>query len=275
MNKLFGGLAVVVVVAGAIAYTKIGAVAARASADNQVTASRAPAKAADIIPAAVQGAAQADASESGGELVSGEVVEVIQVPKYTYLRLSGAGVSERWVAISTTPIEKGQKVSILAETTMTNFESPSLRRTFSEIKFGTLHQGGCVDSKSHGQGSDCAGKTADTDAMPVVKAVARATGQNSHNVAEIKVKRRELAGKRIRLRAVVVKVTLDVLGKTYLHVRDGSGDEKASTNDLAVTTSLRPNKGDTLLIEGTLAIDQDLGSGYRFDAILENAEVVP
>ena len=65
-----------------------------------------------------------------------------------------------------------------------------------------------------------------------------------------------------------------VLGHTYLHLRDGSGDPGAGTNDLSATTSATPAVGETILLEGTIALDRDIGSGYKFPTILEDAVVV-
>jgi len=33
------------------------------------------------------------------------------------------------------------------------------------------------------------------------------------------------------------------------------------------------NKGDTVLVRGTLVTDKDFGAGYRYEVIIEDAEV--
>ena len=63
-----------------------------------------------------------------------------------------------------------------------------------------------------------------------------------------------------------------ILGKNWLHVRDGSGAE--GTNDLTVTTDAVVKVGDLVLVTGILASDRDFGGGYKYALIVENAQVV-
>jgi hypothetical protein len=74
------------------------------------------------------------------------------------------------------------------------------------------------------------------------------------------------------VRARVVKFNAQILGKNWLHVRDGSGAE--GTNDLTVTTAATAKVGDLVLVTGTLATDRDFGSGYKYPLIVEDAKVV-
>jgi hypothetical protein len=74
---------------------------------------------------------------------------------------------------------------------------------------------------------------------------------------------------------VVVKSIGGILGRTFLHIRDGSGDEKAGNNDLTVTTTASPAVGERVLLEGTVVTDKDYGSGYRYPVLLEDARVLP
>ncbi len=105
-----------------------------------------------------------------------------------------------------------------------------------------------------------------------VKAMDRAAGPNGKTVAEVIAQREKLAGKTVRIHATVVKSTPGVLGKTWLHLRDGSGAE--GTNDITVTTDTTPAVGDVVTLEGVVALDRDVGSGYRFPTLVEEARVV-
>jgi hypothetical protein len=62
-----------------------------------------------------------------------------------------------------------------------------------------------------------------------------------------------------------------IMGKNWLHVKDGSGTP--GSDDLVVTTQIEAKIGDTVLVNGTLVTDKDFGSGYRYDVIVEDAEV--
>ncbi len=63
----------------------------------------------------------AEQGEPAPEL-SGEVLEVLQVPSYTYLRLR-TRQGEVWAAVSTAPVEPHQQVRITAPAEMRSFES--------------------------------------------------------------------------------------------------------------------------------------------------------
>ena len=71
-----------------------------------------------------------------------------------------------------------------------------------------------------------------------------------------------------------MKVTTGVLGRTYLHVRDGSGDATKGTHDLTVTTAATPAVGQVITIEGVVALDREVGAGYSFPTLIENARVL-
>jgi len=84
-----------------------------------------------------------------------------------------------------------------------------------------------------------------------------------------------LEGRSVKLAARVMKVTPNVLGKTWLHVQDGTGDASRRQDDLVVTTSGQPAVGDLVVLEGRVVRDKDLGSGYRYEVLLEDATVRP
>ena len=64
----------------------------------------------------------------------GKVLEVIDSPKYTYLRISGEN-GPQWLAAYKTDITKGSTVKYFGGVAMPNFYSKSLDRTFDLIIF--------------------------------------------------------------------------------------------------------------------------------------------
>ncbi len=90
-------------------------------------------------------------------------------------------------------------------------------------------------------------------------------------VQEIYQEKDKLNGKRVTLRGKVVKYNEAVMGKNWLHLRDATSKEPA--NDLVVTTQTKTKVGDTVLVEGNVTLDKDLGGGYRYDVIIEDAKV--
>ena len=76
------------------------------------------------------------------------------------------------------------------------------------------------------------------------------------------------------MRGKVVKANAGIMGKDWVHVRDGSGAE--GTNDLTATANAGSGAakvGDTVLLTGTVALNQDFGMGYQYPVILENTEI--
>jgi hypothetical protein len=100
--------------------------------------------------------------------------------------------------------------------------------------------------------------------------IAKADGGKT--VAEVFAEKDQLAGQQVVLRGKVVKSNPGIMGKNWIHVRDGSGAE--GTNDLTVsTTGAAPAVGDTVLVKGPVSLNKDLGMGYVYDVIVEDAEV--
>jgi hypothetical protein len=100
--------------------------------------------------------------------------------------------------------------------------------------------------------------------------IARAEGGKT--VAELFAEKDQLAGQPVVIRGKVVKSNPGIMGKNWLHVRDGSGAE--GTNDITVTTAGDvPNVGDTVLVKGPVTLNKDFGMGYQYDVIIEDAEV--
>jgi hypothetical protein len=94
--------------------------------------------------------------------------------------------------------------------------------------------------------------------------------EGGQTVAELFEHKAHLAGKPVTVRGKVVKVNSNIMGKTWVHLRDGTGTE--GKNDVTVTTTGGvPNIGETALVKGTLAADKDLGMGYKYEVIIEDA----
>jgi hypothetical protein len=75
----------------------------------------------------------------------GAVLEAIDVPNYTYLRLK-TDQGEVWAAIPSTKVEVGQSVEVIQSLIMTDFQSKTLGRTFPSIVFGVLKSAGSPDA---------------------------------------------------------------------------------------------------------------------------------
>jgi hypothetical protein len=285
-----------------LAISAVAAVAALAPSKSWTTARAEPAKSrsqseaaedtsppswAHATPTGVEAESVDDAAPAGATL-RGKVAEQLDVANYSYLRLSGDDGGDTWVAVPATPSRLGAQVSVTNAQLMTSFVSASLRRTFDEIYFGVLDDApdstrtahvpsdsgmAVAEADPHSpQQAPHPGAGRGADAVPVV-ASERAPGPLGRTVAELHGLGAGAAGAQARVRGTVVKVTSGVLGRTFVHLRDGTGVAPLS-NDLTVTTTEELTVGSQVLLEGTLKLDEDFGSGYRYPVLLADARVV-
>ena len=204
---------------------------------------------------------------SSAAVVTGEVLEVRDVDSYTYLRLKTKD-GETWAAVDKAPVKKGAKVTIENVMVMKNFESKSLKKTFPTILFGNLGGTGKVIGSPHSG----AAKTMDTTG-PIN--IAKASGANARTVAEIVTKAAELKDKPVLVRGKIVKYNPEVMGKNWIHLRDGSGAAADNTNDILVTTTTQAKLGDVVTVTGVVRTDKDFGSGYAYKVLIEEATLQP
>lgn len=238
------------------------------------------APATEAAPAAPAGDHPAAAAPAGA-MWTGTVAETMDASKYTYILLD-RGTDKIWVAGPQTEVKVGEKVSMAPGMAMQNFESKALNRTFDTVYFvGAIMKGdaaatgggmpaGGVDmggSMGGAMGGDASSHMA-TDRETITGIEKAAGGQT---VAECFVDAANLKGKDVKVRGKVVKFTPNIMGKNWLHIQDGTGTE--GMHDLTVTTAATAKVGDTVLVEGLLAVDKDFGAGYRYPVIIEDAKV--
>jgi hypothetical protein len=157
---------------------------------------------------------------------------------------------------------------------MPNYHSKTLERDFDVVYFVPAILGTGAQAQTAGDPSAIpAGHPSPaegTDAGNIdLTGVEKAEG--GFTVADVFSGKADLSGQKISVRGKVVKFSGGIMGKNWIHLQDGT--EHEGSNDLTVTTADMAQKGDTVLVSGTLATDKDFGAGYRYDAIIEDAEV--
>ncbi|MHB8948721.1 MAG: nucleotide-binding protein [Rhodoferax sp.] len=197
-------------------------------------------------------------------VVSGEVLEAKDVEIYTYLRLKTKD-GEMWAAVSKAPVKVGAKVSIENSMVMKNFESKALKKTFPTIIFGSLGGAGPVAA-----GMPVAAAKV-VDATPIK--VAKASGANARTVAEVVTKAAELNGKPVRVSGKVVKYNAGIMGKNWIHLRDGTGKDADSSNDVLVTSTAETQVGAVVTVTGVVRTNKDFGAGYSYKVLIEDAKL--
>jgi hypothetical protein len=199
----------------------------------------------------------------------GTVLATMNSGGYTYVQVD-AGEGPAWYAGPQTAVAVGDTVALpKTAMPMRNFESKTLGRTFDLVYFvDTIRKiGGSASAPAmrvpHGN-TPAAG--------PAVDLAGIEKAEGGMTVAEVFAAGAKAAGNQIVLRGKVVKFNAGILGRNWVHVRDGSG--AAGTNDITVTTQDTVKVGDTVLVTGKLAADRDFGAGYVYPLLIEEAKVV-
>jgi len=226
-------------------------------------------------PAAAQTAAAASK-------LTGKVAETFDAAGYTYVRVQTSS-GDQWAAVPQTKIAKDAPVTINAQMTLDNFESKSLNRTFDHIVFGNVEGTEPAATQPMTSASSLPPdhppiphasemKPSEAAAASVTK-VAKAAGANAYTVAEIWSQRTSLANQPVVVHAKVVKFLGGIMGRNWIHIRDGSGSADKSNHDLTVTTQGTVRVGDVVTVNGVVHIDKDFGAGYSYPVIIEAADV--
>ncbi len=200
------------------------------------------------------------------EAVAGKVAETMDSGGYTYVRVA-QGKDSSWVAVSRQKVKVGDDVSFAGGLVMTDFYSKSLKRTFKKIIFSEGPAGAASAGREMQRAAPAHGAVSAQLSVKLTKA----EGPDAYTVSEVFSGRAELAGKTVSVRGKVVKVSLAIMDRNWVHLQDGSGDVKAATHDLLVTTSETARVGETVTARGTLAKDKDFGSGYKYVVVLEKS----
>lgn len=206
---------------------------------------------------------------------SGKVVETMDAGGYTYVCLEKNG-KKTWVAVPQTKVVVGSKMTFQPGSEMQNFPSKSLGRTFDSIIFSGGPAAGAAPSGKPAATATPQGVTgskAQIASQDKTIKVEKAAGPNAYTVAEVYAKRSALDKKMVAVKGKVVKVSQGIMGKNWVHIQDGSGDQQKGTHNLVVTTQDLSAVGDIVTITGTFAKDRDFGAGYLYKAIVEDAKV--
>jgi len=222
-------------------------------------------------PAAVQPTAQGK---------TGTVVETMNSGGYTYVQFD-TGTEKIWAAAPEFAVKVGDPVIVPEGMPMQNHTSKTLNRTFELIYFvDSVMVGGAQAAATPGSMPEghpdpaAAAAAAEGHSRPeIAKTEVDMSGltKAGKTVAEIFAEQDALAGQEVTIRAKVVKFSPEIMGTNWLHLQDGTGE--AGTNDLTITSATTVNVGDTVLAKGVVTTNKDFGFGYKYDVIIEKADV--
>jgi len=205
-----------------------------------------------------------EAPGAAGRVITGTVVSTSNVASYTYVEVdTGDGIA--WAAGPRTEVKVGDRVFIPDGSPMPDFYSPTLDRRFELIYFATAIKVHGASPSAAATGGDAAG------AEPDLTGIERPDG--GMTVGELHEQKADLSGKEVTLRGKVVKYNAGIMGKTWIHVRDGTSGPKGANDVTVTTTSTDASLGDVVLVRGIVALDKDFGYGYQYDLLIEDATV--
>jgi hypothetical protein len=221
---------------------------------------------------------------------TGVVTETMTSGGYIYLNVANDSGSV-WVATGDCTAEVGDEVRVPASMEMRDFRSATLNRTFPSILFAARVYASDEDPVTAGQSALPEGHPA-LPVRPEEKAREtpsndphRGTGGTAQFVAPGHITvapggltiedcfagRETHAGQQVKVRGVVVKYNPGIMGANWIHLKDGTGG--SGTNDLVLKTKETAQVGDIVVTEGTIEYDREIGAGYSFPAIIEDAAV--
>jgi hypothetical protein len=210
--------------------------------------------------------------------LSGKAIEVTNAASYTYV-LVDTGKEKLWAAVSQVNVKPGDSVVIGDAMEMPHFHSKALGRDFDRVYFsGNITINGAAPAapaapesksaelpKNHPPITGSSGE-AKIDFTGIKKA------KGGKTIEEIYAGKSKLSGQEVIVRGKVVKYNENILGKNWIHLRDGTG--KAGNNDLLVTSTKPAKVGDVVLATGTIILNKDFGSNYKYDVMIDDAKIV-
>jgi len=222
------------------------------------------------------------------------VSEVLQASEYTYLHAT-ANNTDLWLAVPSMQAKVGDTYYYEGGIEMKKFESKDLKRVFESVilleKLNTKPESSAVVPSDKPYAASATGPAAgDNSAAPVQdsgagsggtytrkapviekKAIKVSPPSGGVTIAQLFTQKDAYAGKTVKIKGQVTKYTPAVMGKNWIHIQDGT--DANGKFDLAVTSDAEMKLGDMVTLEGKISLNKDLGYGYFFDVIMENAVV--
>lgn len=199
---------------------------------------------------------------------TGTVAETMTSGGYMYVRLEE---DNTWIASSPVLVAVGDKVTYTGGMTMKDFTSRTLNRTFEHILFaGKIEVTNPFDADMHAAAATDNQQGIEKSVAAVAPQAGEITPlEDGKTISAIYTNVKELKDQQVALRAKVMKVSLEILGKNWITLQDGTGT--APNNKLLATTTEVVEIGDVVTVKGVIKTDIDLGSGYKYKVVMEEA----
>ena len=202
------------------------------------------------------------------ELHKVEVLQVQDAGNYTYL-LAREGDKEYWMAIDQTEVIEGEVLYYRHFIEMKGFKSKELDREFESILFvdGASRDPNDTDAEPAPRTLEIQGHE-NLPKVRMVDSIKIEAAPGGLSISEVYQKAKEFENKKVMVRGKVTKVNNDIMNRNWVHLMDGTRGDR---DDLTFTTQAVIQLGDTVTLEGILAIDKEYGAGYTYPLIVEDA----
>ena len=205
------------------------------------------------------------AGNSGSAVHKVTVVDSLVTPRYVYLKVK-EGPRSYWISTWKMPVKKGDVFYYKDGILKLNFYSKE-----HNMYFDTLYLISKISK---------APVFAKTNAIDKVKT--KKKGGSTKSEIDKKIKRNTVAlskllsqpekykGKIIKVKGKCTKVNTNIMGKNWVHIQEK--DKSGKVYDLVVTTTGPATVGEECYFEGKIDTKLDLGAGYFFDIIMQDAK---
>ncbi len=196
------------------------------------------------------------------------VKEILNTEKYSYLLVEEKG-NEFWVAISKRDVKAGGIYQYKGGLLKKNFFSREFNRVFETVFLvSTIWEK--ADRSGSGSSTDQThANIQSSQSLPDLEVGKITPVAGAISLAELFANKASFNGKLVKITGKCVKINPMIMGRNWVHIQDGSGQEL----DLTVTTSQVVRLGDVVSAEGTIILDKDFGAGYRYDILMEEATI--
>jgi len=92
--------------------------------------------------------------------------------------------------------------------------------------------------------------------------------EGGFTIAHIYSNKLDFAGKVIRVRGKVTSFNPAIMNTNWLHIMDAS-----TSRELIITSNNVAKVGDVVIVIGNITLNKDLGYGYKYEVLMENARV--
>ena len=193
------------------------------------------------------------------------VKEVLNANAYTYLLVTEAK-KEYWIAVPKTEVTVGKTYTYQGGMEMKKFESKDLKRTFDSVLFVE----GLIDPNAPAASEKSSTPVKVVSSKVLSKGITLAKGGIS--VFDLYSTKDKLAGKTVIITGKVIKFMPEIMNKNWIHLQDGSNFN--GFNDITITTLEKVKVDEVVTLKGTVVLNKDLGSGYKYDILIEDAVLV-